>query len=230
MSPFVIHLKDANDGLVFIERAAEVISEGKLIGFPTTTVYGMGCDPQNIAAVKQVFYVKNHPSDQGFPVLIADVDEARKIASLTDIELKLADNFWPGELTIIAPLKNPEDVNWLTVTGNKPTVALRVPRNSIPLEICRILKRKNLLGAIVGTSANFTGEPVITGGKEMIEMFSNMLDFIIEGGTCQSKIPSTIVRIDRDALESGADPEDYVHIIRKGTITKEDILTALTKE
>lgn len=227
MSPFVIHLKNTDDSSVFIKRAAEVIIEGKLIGYPTNTVYGMGCDPLNNQAVKQIFFIKNRPSDMGLPVLVADLEEAEKFAEFSEVERTLAKKFWPGELTIIVPLKDPSDEAWLNVTGGRPTVAVRMPKNPIILAICQMLKKIYTLGAVIGTSANFSGQPSISDGKEMVETFSTMLEFIIDTGACVSKIPSTIVKIDREKVDDGQPPQEYVEVIREGTVSGEEIIKTL---
>ena len=108
-SHFVIHLKKDNDPNLFMERAAEVLLEGGLIAYPTDTVYGMGADPCNNFAVGQVYELKDRNLDQGLPVLVADVEEAQKVALFSEYDSKLAEKFWPGEITIILPLKTQEN-------------------------------------------------------------------------------------------------------------------------
>jgi L-threonylcarbamoyladenylate synthase len=230
MSRFTIYLKKEDDPTVFINRAAEIVKEGGIIAFPTDTVYGMGSDPFNIEVVKQIFKLKNRNSDQGFPILVADLDEAKKIGIFGQNELILAENFWPGQLTIVVPLKMKENGTSLMdkiVTGGKETVAIRVPQNEIILGICKELKSVSNFGGLIGTSANISGEPNPTSGRPVIDQFSWVINMIIDSGKCKEKIPSTIVHINQKMLNSGESLENSVIVFREGKITKKEILETL---
>ena len=109
MSHFVIKLKKNQDPSLFIKRAAEVVKEGGIIAYLTDTVYGMGVDPLNIRAVNEVFQLKNRSLDQGLPILVSDLEEAKKIGIFSEYEIKLAKKFWPGQLTIVVPLRSSEN-------------------------------------------------------------------------------------------------------------------------
>jgi L-threonylcarbamoyladenylate synthase len=230
MSRFTIHLKKEDDPEVFINRAAEIVKEGGIIAFPTDTVYGMGSDPFNIEVVKQIFKLKNRNSDQGFPILVADLDEAKKIGIFSQNEIVLAETFWPGQLTIVVPLKvNENGISLMDkiVTGGKETVAIRVPQNKIILGICKELKKISHFGGLIGTSANISGEPNPTSGRPVVDQFSWVLNLIIETGKCKEKIPSTIIHINQKMLNSGESLENSVIVFREGKITKKEILEVL---
>jgi L-threonylcarbamoyladenylate synthase len=220
MSPMIIHLKKNNDPKIFIERAAEIIKEGLLLGYPTDTVYGLGADPLNSSIVQRIFDIKEQPGEIGLPILVADIEEAQKIGIFTEIELKLAKKFWPGELSIIVPLKEPNET-WKMVTGGQDTIVLRMPNHPIILEVLRTLKRNGYLGGIIGTSASIYGEDPIIEGKEMCEKFGMMIDFTLEMGKCPGKIPSTIIKLDHKELKEEKSIKAAVQIIREGNITKD---------
>ena len=154
MSRFIIHLKKKDDPEIYIRRAAEIVKEGGIIAFPTDTVYGMGADPFNIEVVNRIFSLKGRNTDLGLPILVADLDEAKKIGVFGQNELILAENFWPGQVTIVVPLKlNENGYSFMDkiVTGGKETVAIRVPQNEIILGICKELKEISNFGGIIGT-------------------------------------------------------------------------------
>ncbi|MCP4763415.1 MAG: threonylcarbamoyl-AMP synthase, partial [archaeon] len=194
-----------------------IVKEGGLIAYPTNTVYGLGADPLNSEAVEQIFSLKNRDREMGLPVLISDFEEGKKVAIFGKYELKLAENFWPGELTIILPLKTAEDSSnndentiFLDkiVSGGKNTIALRVPKNPIILGICQEIKKNSKFGGVIGTSANFSGAPNPTNGKVVIEQLSYAVNLIIDTGKCIDKIPSTIVKIDNEILKDGGSLDD----------------------
>jgi tRNA A37 threonylcarbamoyladenosine synthetase subunit TsaC/SUA5/YrdC len=172
------------------------------------------------------------------PILVADLEEAMKVGIFSKYDIKIAQKFWPGELTIVVPLKKPElksfdfenDIELDTlVTGGKPTVALRVPKNEIILGICRELKKISSFGGVVGTSANYSGEPNCITGKQVSEQFSMTLNFIIDSGKCKGKIPSTIIKINKNMMEKGESIESCVTVFREGNIKKEDIINVLRR-
>ena len=211
---------------LYIQRAAEVIQEGGIIAYPTDTVYGMGADPLNPRAVQEVFAIKQRDGDRGLPILLPDMEDALRIGQFQDIELLLCKKFWPGPLTIVVKKIPPgELIIDPIVTGGSDSIALRIPSHPIIHAICKQLKDLSGFGAIIGTSANFSGESSITSGKRIVEEFSNIIDFIIEKGDCEENIPSTVVQIDY----SQNTIEDKVQILRKGKISKEQILKTLVE-
>jgi L-threonylcarbamoyladenylate synthase len=225
MGHMIIHLKVTDDPSVYLQRAAEVINEGGVIAYPTDTVYGIGADPLNSRAIQRVFEIKQRDAQQGLPVLVPDLDDAMKIGVFQPIEQKLAEIFWPGALTIVVPKNTTPNALALNkdVTGGRNTIAIRIPSNPIIRGICQEAKKITGFGGIIGTSANFSGEPSITSGKRVIEEFSNILDFIIETGDCENDIPSTVVQIDH----SSTNPKEMFRILRDGKITKNQILSTI---
>ena len=146
-----------------------------------------------------------------------------KIGEILPLEKELIDRFWPGAMTLVVPLKDSDIKLDKSITGGKETVAIRVPSNSIIRGICIQLKKLSGFGGIIGTSANFSGEPNITSGKRLAEIFSNILDFIIETGNCVEKIPSTVIMFDH----TSSSPKSTLQILREGKITKSEILSVI---
>ncbi len=223
MGHFIIHIKDNDNPSVYIQRAAEVVKDGGVIAYPTDTFYGIGADPFNQNAIQRVFDIKQRDVEKGFPILVPDIEDANKIGEILSFEKKLIERFWPGPLTIVVPLKNTEIKLDRLITGGTNTVAIRVPSNPIIHGICVELKKLSGFGGIIGTSANFSGEPNITSGKRLAEEFSNILDFIIETGECSGKIPSTVIRFDH----TSSTPKTTLEILRDGAISKAEILSVI---
>ena len=225
----IIHLKDADNPSIFLKRAAEIVKEGGIIAYPTDTVYGIGADPLNAIAIQRVFDIKQRDANRGFPILVPDLDDAMKIGQLLPIEIKLTEKFWPGALTIVVPKNTTESdaINLdASITGGSEKVAIRIPSNPIIHGICTELKKISGFGGIIGTSANFSGEPNITSGKRVSEEFSNILDFIIETGECKEKIPSTVIQFDH----TSPTPEDTLEFLRVGKITQNQIESVLKEK
>lgn len=204
------------DTEIFLETAVDWIIEGKLIGFPTNSVYGLGGDPLNPSLVERLYNIKFRSRSKGFLLLVCDFDEAFKIAKFNNTAKKLANHFWPGQLTLILKRKEPNIIP-LEVTALQDTIGLRVPENGVILKILEILKNKGRFGGIIGTSANYSGESPSTSGTEVAKKFLGTIDYIIDSGKSKSQIPTTIVDC----------TSDEVKFLRIGKITEEEIRSIL---
>jgi L-threonylcarbamoyladenylate synthase len=196
----------------YLDIAVESICEGKLIAFPTNSVYGLGGDPFNSELIEKIYGIKYRERSKGLLLLVADIEEATKIGEFNALSEKLAKKFWPGQLTLILNKKEscllpPE------LTAFQNTIGLRVPENEIILRILEKLKKGGNFGGIIGTSANYSGEPPSISGDEIAKKFLAPIDLIIDGGKAKSKIPTTIVDV-----RSG-----YIKLLREGIIKKEDL-------
>ena len=201
---------------IFLKTAVDYIIEGKLLAFPTDSVYGLGGDPLNLEVIEKLYKIKFREREKGFLLLVADLEEALKIAEFNDMAKKLAEKFWPGQLTLILKRKTPNIIP-LEVSAHKETIGLRVPQNEIINSILNLLKEKGYFGGIIGTSANYSNEPPSVSGIEVSKKFLSNIDLIIDAGTSKSQISTTIV-----------DCTDIKPmILRTGIITEEDVLQAL---
>ena len=187
-----------------INITVKSIKEGKIVVFPTDTVYGIGCDPYNKEAVEKVYKIKNRKQGKLFPVLGFSKNELEKIANFNEKANKIAEKFWPGRLTLILPLK---DEKLKTSMNLENKVAVRVPNNSCALAI---LEQCNL---IIGTSANVSGMESFVDPDECEKNISDY-DVFVDSGKISSKGESTVIEIS----------EDEVVVHRKGSISKEEIL------
>ncbi len=190
-----------------INLAATTIKNGGLVVFPTDTVYGLGCDPRNAKAVEMIFQIKKRKESKQLPILAYSKDEVSKIAVFDDISSKIADRLWPGQVTLVLKLKDNEIKKAMKLNDK---IAVRVPNNSC---ILALLKKCKL---VVGTSANFSGQPPFTDSKKVQEQFSEF-DVLLDGGVISNSTSSTIVEVKDGALE----------ILRQGKITKEEINNSL---
>ena len=193
-----------------IERAVTVLRAGGLVAFPTETVYGLGADASNEAAVRKIFEAKGRPATHPVIVHLADAAElatwARDVPHAAHL---LARKFWPGPLTLIlSRAGRVSDV----VTGGQDTVALRVPSHPVAR---RLLARFG--GGIAAPSANRHGRVSATTAAHVRDEFGNAVDCVLDGGQTDVGIESTIVDL------SGSRPS----LLRPGSIMVDDIEQAL---
>ncbi|MFX0029597.1 MAG: L-threonylcarbamoyladenylate synthase, partial [Candidatus Hermodarchaeota archaeon] len=155
--------KELKDIEVYLEIAVENIIEGKVIAFPTNSVYGIGGNPLDLNVINRIYDIKFRDKEKGFLLLVSDIEEALKIAEFNEIAMKLAKQYWPGQLTLILKKKE-QNLIPPEVTAFRDTIGLRVPENNIILNILKLLKAEGHLGVIIGTSANYSGEPPCISG------------------------------------------------------------------
>ncbi len=196
-----------------IAQAADLLRQGRLVAFPTETVYGLGADAKNSVAVAKLFKAKGRPADHPLIVHIADIDSLDDWASLVpEAALKLAERFWPGPLAIILN-KKPEVP--LAVTGGQQTVGLRIPCHPVALALL-----KSFAGGIAAPSANRFCRISPTLAEHVSEELGDAVDMILDGGPCQVGVESTIIDL------SGSRPR----LLRPGHITGQEIEDVLQTE
>ncbi|MFX0026077.1 MAG: L-threonylcarbamoyladenylate synthase [Candidatus Hermodarchaeota archaeon] len=203
----------------YLEIAVDNIIEGKIVAFPTDSVYGIGGDPQNLNLIDKIYKIKFRDRSKGLLLLVSDFEEANKVAEFNAIAKILAKKFWPGLLTLILKRKEPNIIPQ-EVTAFKDTIGVRIPKNEIILNILKILKSRGFFGGIIGTSANYSGEPPSTSGDEIAKKFLSPIDLIIDGGKSKSKLPTTIIDCTTEKPE----------FIRVGSLKEEDLQDILMIE
>jgi L-threonylcarbamoyladenylate synthase len=238
MGHFTIHLKKGNDATIFIERAAEVIKEGGIIAFPTETVYAIGVDPFNTTVIKELVGFKSIENFRGFPILVSDLNEGKKIGIFSKYEMELASKYWPGPLTLVVPRHPPTKTKSSAtkeiylddnVTQGADCIAIRVSKHPIVIGICNHLKTINTFGGIISTSASLSEGKEFSDGKQVVQEFSTMINYILEMGKCELGTPSTVVKINHNILKSKGSIKEAIDIIREGPISVEDISQVLSK-
>jgi L-threonylcarbamoyladenylate synthase len=189
-----------------VDRAIEILKGGGIVVFPTDTVYGLGGDVFNIAAIERIYRVKQRSRNLPLPVLLADSTQlADVVASVPEIARYLMRRFWPGGLTLVLPKKDTlPDI--ITAGSNK--IAVRIPDHVVPLTLIR-----GLGVPIIGTSANISDKPSPVTAEEVEQQLGSQVDLIIDMGRCPGGLESTVVDV------TGEIPV----ILRRGVISEEEI-------
>ncbi|MCK9635315.1 MAG: L-threonylcarbamoyladenylate synthase [Methylobacter tundripaludum] len=196
-----------------INHAADLLRRGRLVAFPTETVYGLGADAGNPEAVAAIFKAKGRPTDHPLIVHIADIDSLGDWASeVPEAALTLAHRFWPGPLAMILN-KKPEVPP--AVTGGQQTVGLRMPDHPVALALL-----KSFGGGIAAPSANRFCRISPTQALHVSEELGDAVDMILDGGACRVGVESTIIDL------SGGKPR----LLRPGHITQQQIEAVLQIE
>lgn len=198
-----------NHGIEYslLEEAATALKEGKLVVFPTETVYGIGANGLEETAVKRIYTAKGRDLDNPLILHISSLDMLEQIAQdISDLEYKLMHAFFPGPFTLIL---NRKPIVPDCVTAHLDTVAVRMPSNLIANELIK------LAGVpIAAPSANLSGKPSGTLVSDILQELDGRVDYILDGGPCEIGLESTVVRV-IDGIPT---------ILRPGKITKEQIL------
>ncbi|MSP67793.1 MAG: threonylcarbamoyl-AMP synthase, partial [Alphaproteobacteria bacterium] len=190
-----------------IARAARLIVAGELVAFPTETVYGLGADATNDAAIARLFAAKGRPRFNPLIVHVADTAAALQLVALDALSRRLADAFWPGPLTLVAPRVPGCPVSHLATAGLE-TVAVRVPAHRIAQGLIRATTRP-----IAAPSANRSGRVSATRAEHVAADFSAAVALILDGGPTPQGLESTVVAV------AGGLPR----ILRPGALTEEAI-------
>jgi L-threonylcarbamoyladenylate synthase len=170
-----------------VERAVGCLREGGLVGFPTETVYGLGADATNAAAVARLYQAKGRPAFNPLIAHVGDLDAAQKIGRFDAAALRLAEAFWPGPLTLVVPKAVGCPVAELATAG-LDTVAIRIPAHPVARAILRGLGRP-----VVAPSANRSGHVSPTTAAHVHIDLDGRIDLIIDGGAVTVGVESSIV-------------------------------------
>ena len=183
---------------------------GGLVVFPTETVYGLGADAANAAAVARIYAVKGRPSSHPVIVHIADVGQLGHWArEIPEYAMKLAARFWPGPLTLV--LRRAAGTGDF-LAGGQDTIGVRVPGHAVALELLR-----EFGGGIAAPSANRFGRISPTTAEHVRRELGSDVDLILDGGACEIGLESTIVDVSRGRPM----------LLRPGRIGAEEIARAL---
>ena len=189
-----------------LQEAGEILRQGGLVAFPTETVYGLGGDALNPQSSRKIYAAKGRPSDNPLIIHIASMEALPLIVKeVNDKVRKVAESFWPGPLTIILPKSDavPEET-----TGGLQTVAVRFPSHPVARRLIECAG-----GYVAAPSANVSGKPSPTLAKYVIEDMDGRIDMIIDGGSCDIGLESTVIDV------TTLSPV----ILRPGGVTFEDI-------
>jgi tRNA threonylcarbamoyl adenosine modification protein (Sua5/YciO/YrdC/YwlC family) len=194
MAAEIVRLDPAKFEPSALNRAVDALKEGKLVVFPTETVYGIAVDLDNAPAVRRLYDVKKRPPERHLTVHIGSKEDVAHYAKgPTPAARRLMRRFWPGPLTLLLPAPDGGEVG------------LRYPNHPVALHLIRKSGRK--IGA---PSANISGDPPCVRGDEAVKLFGDLADWVIDGGECRYKTSSTVVRVAEQGLE----------VVREGAIPR----------
>jgi L-threonylcarbamoyladenylate synthase len=196
-----------------IARAAETLRRGRLVAFPTETVYGLGADAANPEALARLYKVKGRPHNHPVIVHVPGADQLERWArDIPDSARRLAARFWPGPLTLV--LKRAPGVSD-ALTGGQDTVGLRVPAHPVAQALLAAFG-----GGVSAPSANRFGRISPTTAEHVRADLGNDVDMILDGGACEVGIESTILDLSR------GEPV----LLRPGRVSPQDIAAAIGAE
>lgn len=193
-----------------LRYAATFLSRGSVIAIPTDTFYGLAADPFNLSAVDEIYRIKGRPETRALPILVRSLEQAMTLAREAPQNfLKLAQEFWPGALTLVVDAANRLP---LKVTANTGKVALRWPKSEVARELIAEFD-----GPVTGTSANISGFPSCASAPQVMKQLGNRVPLVLDGGETGALIGSTIVDLHGGGWK----------IIREGAIPLAQIEKAL---
>jgi L-threonylcarbamoyladenylate synthase len=197
-----------------LKKAAEILAGGGLVALPTETVYGLAADARQGEAVRRIYEAKGRPNFNPLIVHVSDLERAKEIGEFDEVSSLIAQNFWPGPLTIVVPLKKDAGISD-AVTAGLSTIALRAPDHGLSQEL---LILSGL--ALAAPSANSSGKISPTSADHVRGDLGAKVDFILDGGETRRGLESTIVKVERD--EDTGQP--IIICLRPGPITVEELV------
>lgn len=193
----------SHEETLFIESALS--KEDGVISFPTDTVYGLGCLPENIKAVERIYSLKNRSQQKPLILLGSSFEALEKYVKYVPENIKqLMNKYWPGPLTIVLPQSRyvPEFINF-----NQDSIGIRIPDHPVILEV---LKRCTHTNVLATTSANISNQPDLTTYEEVKTNLGDKVDYIIQNYNHSVKgTPSTVITINQD---------NSLRVLRQGTV------------
>lgn len=193
-----------------IEHVAEIIKRGGLAVYPTDTVYGLGCDPFNINAVKRVCSVKGSRK-KPLPILSCNLEDIERVAELSPTARRIVEAFWPGPLTLVLPRK----AVLKSAAFGLGSIGVRIPNNDVALKLIELSG-----GLLIGTSANKPGKHPPTTALDAYMQLKDEVDAVLDGGKTNIGVSSTVLDV------IGKEPQ----ILREGSVSLEDILEIFEEE
>ncbi len=194
-----------------IGEAARALRTGKLVAFPTETVYGLGGDATNDRAVAAIFAAKGRPSFNPLIVHVSNVSAATQFAELSAKALAVAKRFWPGPLTLVLPRRRDCRISLLATAG-LDSVAIRVPAHKIAQTLLMMAGVP-----LAAPSANPSGRLSPTAADHVLGDLGDKVEFVIDDGPCSIGVDSTVLSL----------LDDRPRILRPGAVTAEQIADVL---
>lgn len=203
MPPIVIDVRRTDDLRDVIHRTVQALAEGRLVGFPTETVYGLAASALDTSAVNRLVEVKGRSANHPLSLAVKSADEALDyVPDISPLGKRLARRCWPGPITLVLGDNHrdsliqqlPQKVRNYVVP--KDTIGLRVPAHRLILEVLNLMA-----GPLILTSANPTGQTEAVTADEVVDYFGDRVELILDDGRSQFGQPSSVVRIDNNRVE-----------------------------
>ncbi len=191
-----------------LAKAVQILQRGRLVALPTETVYGLAADAGSTDAVASIYAAKGRPGFNPLIVHAANLEMARDIASFSPLASALAQEFWPGPLTLVLPLKKNARIA-AAVTAGLPTIAIRVPAHPV---MQAVLQESGL--PLAAPSANRSGAISPTTARHVADSLGARVPLILDGGACEAGLESTIIAVREN---------DIWQVLRPGPITAAQI-------
>ncbi|MFH1084742.1 MAG: L-threonylcarbamoyladenylate synthase [Chloroflexota bacterium] len=195
-----LEARSASQVAAALRAAVAALCAGEVVVFPTDTVYGVGCDLWQVAAIERLYWAKERPTRLAIPVLVSAPEHVGQVAaSLPEAFEDLAARFWPGGLTLVVP-RRPQVPDLLCAGG--PTVAVRMPDHSLALALIEAMG-----GALAATSANLSGKPASVTADEALADLDGRVALVLDGGACPGGVASSVLDLSQDPpvlLRAGA--------------------------
>ena len=192
-----------------IAAVVAILRSGGVVAFATDTLYGLAADPRRDDAVGRVFEAKGRDEDVPVPLIAANLEQAQQMGEFGELELRLAQHFWPGPLTIVVPAKS--GIARRILAGGT-TVGIRVPAHEVARALCG-----SMASCLTATSANRSGEPAPASAHEIDPHLASRIQAVLDSGPAPGGPPSTIVSASSDGL----------HLLRGGAIDWDRVLKSL---
>jgi L-threonylcarbamoyladenylate synthase len=190
-----------------LDGAVRALAEGRPVGIPTDTVYGLAVDPFRPGATDRLFAAKRRPREVNLPVLVTGLEQVLLLATaVPDGAMRLIERFWPGPLTIVLPSRPDLGAD---LGEDEATVGVRCPGHVVPRALA------GRAGPLATTSANLHGQPTLTTAAEVAAVFGRAVPVVLDAGPCHGR-PSTVVDC------TGQEPK----LLREGRLVWEEVRAA----
>jgi L-threonylcarbamoyladenylate synthase len=195
------------------KQASKLLEQGKLVSFPTETVYALAANATDKNALEGIFRVKGRDFKKPLALLVENIEQAKKYVNFNNNALMIAQKFCPGPISLVLPKSNSCDLPDI-INGGLNTLSVRIPDHPIALDIL-----KNTSCPIVATSSNTSGNPDALNANQVREYFGENIDLVIEGGGCSGKASTVIDLCNEKPV-----------ILREGEIKLDEILKTIDKK
>ncbi len=188
----IVKIHPENPEPRLIRKAAEIMSAGGIVIYPTDTVYGLGCSVENKNAIERIHLIKRQRTDKPFSFICSDLTHISEYARVSNAAFRIMKRLIPGPYTFILPAGRMKTLPRILVSKRK-SVGIRVPDSRVPLDLVKQLGHPVLSTSVTTEEGEVLNDPALIG-----EHFNNIVEMIMDGGVLTSE-PSTILDLTEDS-------------------------------